>query len=158
MARIQISCKDERLAHLLYLLLKEEHTVTADAPALLVTDEASIPLSLAHLPVLIIGDGGLARPFSHSALRHAVNASLKGEASSVLTATEARLFRTLREASPHPVSREVLIRSAFGEDGNDRLLNLYIHYLRKKLEADGKKRIFACRGKGYYYDAHDPCR
>ena len=35
------------------------------------------------------------------------------------------------------------------EDGGR--LNLYICYLRKKIETDGKKRIFACRGKGYYY-------
>ena len=68
-----------------------------------------------------------------------------------LTPTERRLFEALREASSAPVSREELFRVAFGTEEDDGRLNLYICYLRKKIEADGKKRIFACRGKGYYY-------
>jgi DNA-binding response OmpR family regulator len=48
------------------------------------------------------------------------------------------------------VSREALKRAAFVNGGDDRMLNLYIHYLREKLEQDGIRRIFASRGKGYY--------
>ena len=60
-----------------------------------------------------------------------------------------RSYRALKEASPSFVSREALVRAVFDTDEDAGKLNLYIHYLRKKIETDGKKRIFACRGKGY---------
>lgn len=68
-----------------------------------------------------------------------------------LTPTERRLLVCLQAAEGAPVSREALMRAVWGETGSEEKLNLYIHYLRKKLEKDGVRRIFSARGKGYYY-------
>ena len=152
MARICIVTEDARLRRMLTLLLEDAgHTVGDTAPALLLTDGEDVPPALAGVRRLLIGQGGLARPFSHAALLSAVAEQLSDAPTPALTPTERRLFEALREASPTPVSREELFRVAFGTEEDDGRLNLYICYLRKKIEADGKKRIFACRGKGYYY-------
>ena len=154
MAQICILTDDERLYRMLTLLSEESgHTVGTDAPVLLITDKESLPARLASLPRLIIGKDGLPRPFSHRRFRETLEELLSREALPPLTPTEERLYRVLRAASPHPVAREKLCRLVFGDGGDDTKLNLYIHYLRKKLEKDGVKRIFADRGKGYFYNA-----
>ena len=76
------------------------------------------------------------RPFSEKALAAALTALIENT-SPDLTPTEEKLLRLLRDAHGEPVERAVLLREVWGEDGNDRLLNLYIHYLREKLEKDG---------------------
>ena len=62
-----------------------------------------------------------------------------------------KLLSVLKAAKGKSVSREQLIKEVWGEKGNDGLLNLYIHYLRQKLEKDGQRHIFSVRGKGYSY-------
>lgn len=47
------------------------------------------------------------------------------------------------------VSRSTLFCEVFGGEGDEGIVNVYIHYLRKKLERDGIRRILALRGKGY---------
>ena len=154
MAEICILTDDERLSRMLTLLCMEDgHTVGTDAPAVLITDRAELPPRLSILPRLFIGTDGLSRPFLHSQFKQALAALLAKDATPLLTPTEARLYEALRAVSPHPVSRADLIRTAFGEKGDEGMLNLYIHYLRKKLEKDGVRRIFVSRGKGYFYDA-----
>lgn len=154
MAEICILTDDERLYRMLTLLCEESlHTVGTDAPVLLVTDKAAVPARLASLPRLVIGEGGLARPFSHRRFKECVAALLSEDATPPLTPTERRLYEALRAAAPEPVSREALSRLVFGHEGEDARLTLYIHYLRKKIEKDGVKRIFASHGKGYFYDA-----
>ena len=153
MAEICILTEDRRLLRMLTLLLKDEYAIGDAAPSLLITDSEQIPTALSHLPCLLIGEKGLPRPFSHRALLSLV-ASLCGENDyPSLTPTEARLFDALKRAEGLPVSREALSLAAFGDEKEDGRLNLYIHYLRRKIETDGRKRIFACRGKGYYYHA-----
>lgn len=67
-----------------------------------------------------------------------------------LTEREAQLFRLLYEADGAPVSRDTLARALFPEAENaDGSLTVYIHYLRKKLERNGKRRLRAHRGGGY---------
>ena len=153
-AQIAVLTEDARLFRMLFLLLEEAgHTVNGDAPVLLLTDTQNIPPRLAALPRLVIGEGELVRPFSHAAVLRLVEEALSFAPLPLLTPTEQRLFDTLRAASPRPVSRAELSTVAFGTEEDGGRLNLYICYLRKKIEADGRKRIFACRGKGYYYDA-----
>ena len=151
MAQIFVSTDDIRLYRLISLLCAEcGHEVGDTAPSIAVTDALPLPARFSSLPVLLIGDGGLARPFSHKLLKERMEALLSDAPLPLLTPTEKRLYDALLAASPAPVSREALIRAAFGEERDEGKLNLYIHYLRKKIETDGKKRIFACRGKGYY--------
>ncbi len=155
MARILLLTEDARLYRVLSLLCAEcGHEIGADAPSLLITDKGEIPAHLAGIPCLHIGDGGLARPFLHEALKSRICALLADDAPPLLTPTERLIYDALREASPAVVSRETLSSLAFGDEDEDGRLNLYIHYLRKKLELDGKKRIFAYRGKGYAYVEH----
>ena len=65
-----------------------------------------------------------------------------------LTPQEYALLSLLYKAGGEVVSRDTL-QSAVFEEKTKGALNVYIHYLRKKLESDGKKRIVASRGKGY---------
>ena len=67
-----------------------------------------------------------------------------------LTEREAHIFRLLYEAEGAPVSRAYLTREVFPDarEGEDAL-NVYIHYLRKKLERNGRRLIRAHRGGGY---------
>lgn len=65
-----------------------------------------------------------------------------------LTEKEYALYSILKEAKGKPVSREALCEALWGKS-DDNSLNLYIHYLRQKLEADGTKAIRSHRGKGY---------
>lgn len=154
MAEICILTDDERLYRMLTLLCEEAgHTVGTDAPVLLVTDKASVPTRLSALPRILIGENDLPRPFSHRRFKECLAARIAEDATPPLTPTEERLYEVLRAASPNPVSREELSRLVFGSAGEDAKLTLYIHYLRKKLEKDGVKRIFASHGKGYFYDA-----
>jgi len=64
-----------------------------------------------------------------------------------LTAHEYSLLSRLLE-SPRGISRLKLSEDVFGER-NDRLLNLYVHYLREKLEGEGERIIISERGSGY---------
>ena len=152
MARILLLIDDKRLyRHASLLLCDAGHEVVSDAPVLVITDKAELPLRLSTLPTLKIGEGGLPRPFSHVAFQKRVSALLSHPSLPPLSPTEERLYRILRDASPDFVSREELVRAVFGDEEDDGRLNLYIHYLRKKIETDGKRRIFAHRGKGYSF-------
>ena len=160
--RICLVSEDEELRHR-FSLLSCEHTFTDAAHAELVAWDADTTARPAtSLPILCItkdtsraekDDFLLLRPFA----LYAPEALLKEIASDRLlprlSPTEKRLLSFLREAGEDGVDRETLSRAMFGENAEDGLLNVYICYLRKKLERDGKKRIFAIRGKGYAYRA-----
>ena len=66
-----------------------------------------------------------------------------------LTRLEYALLARLSSAEGKPVSREVLLTEVFGGEGDGGVLNVYIHYLRKKLERGGRRLLFALRGQGY---------
>lgn len=67
-----------------------------------------------------------------------------------LTEREAALLALLYRAKGAPVARGVLTASVFREaEDAEGSLTVYIHYLRKKLERSGKRRILAHRGGGY---------
>lgn len=63
-----------------------------------------------------------------------------------LTETEHSLLKTLMEADGAFVSRETLL-SCVGS--GERGLNVFIHYLRKKLETEGEHVLLCSRAKGY---------
>ena len=66
----------------------------------------------------------------------------------MLTEKEYILYEILRDADGEHVDRLSICERLWGKyDGNS--LNLYIHYLRQKLEHNGTKAIRAHRGKGY---------
>lgn len=65
-----------------------------------------------------------------------------------LSDKEARLLAVLARTPNSPVSRDALRREVFPDKTNSAL-NVYICYLRKKLESDGVRRLFSTRNGGY---------
>ena len=156
MPAVTVLTLDERLRReVTHLLAPLGYTVDESGRAqLYIVDEDTATLqarSSARVLTISRSGGNLRRPFTFEAFRNAVKAAFEEEESAAFSDTEARLLALLRDADGEPVSRETLIRGVWGEDGGDGLLNLYIHYLRQKLEKDGKRRIFSARGKGYFY-------
>ncbi len=114
--------------------------------------------------------GALPYPFSFSELRSAIEGidplpekrlftsqdfrevSLDGVKIS-LTEVEARLLSALLGGEGDFVSREALMLEVWGESDSGTLLNVYIHYLREKLEGRGERVIISSRRHGYKIDA-----
>ena len=69
-----------------------------------------------------------------------------------LTESEHRLLSAMAEGNGEFVPREALVRSAFGENQDGGILNVYVHYLREKLERNGEKIILSSRKAGYKID------
>ncbi len=65
-----------------------------------------------------------------------------------LSKQEYALLLRLYEANGEKVSREELLHVLFPDRAEENL-NVYIHYLRKKLEKGGRRLIFSYRGEGY---------
>ncbi len=49
-------------------------------------------------------------------------------------------------------SKEEILKGVWSANTDSGIVNVYIHYLREKLEADGEKVITALRGRGYKID------
>lgn len=64
-----------------------------------------------------------------------------------LTSHEYSLLSLLLSRDGY-TSRETIAKEVWGE-ATDGLINIYIHYLREKLEADGDKVIISSRKYGY---------
>ena len=69
-----------------------------------------------------------------------------------LTDVEFALFSILYEKEGGYVSREALLSSVWGGECESGILNVYIHYLREKLEVGGEKIIRSSRKFGYCID------
>jgi len=69
-----------------------------------------------------------------------------------LTEVEAALLSRLLDAGGEFVERDELHRSVW-QDADGGVLNVYIHYLREKLEGEGEKIIISSRKLGYKIDA-----
>ena len=161
--RICVVSKDEKLLHR-FSLLPSEYTFTdLHHASLIIWDADSAPRPTVSQPILCVtrdvtraseGDLLLLRPFSLRAPEEMLSKIREHSDTPHLSPTEERLLTVLKEAGENGIDRESLLRRVFGEKAEDSLLNVYICYLRKKLEGDGKKRIFALRGKGYRYIAH----
>ena len=109
--------------------------------------------------------GGLLRPFSEEELFSAIeggassgerSVSIEGNDRTVsyggrlihLTEREYMLFSLLAQANGKSVPREEICRKIWQCDDTESL-NIYVYYLRRKLEMNGVKAIKAHRGKGY---------
>ncbi|HZP97803.1 MAG TPA: response regulator transcription factor [Candidatus Limnocylindria bacterium] len=86
------------------------------------------------------------------ALDTASRRARRGEREIDLTATEYRLLVQLMREAGRPIPKHELTQRVWGYDfeGNDNVLEVYIGYLRTKLEARGEPRmIHTLRGVGY---------
>lgn len=67
-----------------------------------------------------------------------------------LSPVEGRLFAALRGAGGAPCAAAALFSAVWGERAFDAdLLRVAVHHLKRKLEADGRRAIYAVRGFGY---------
>ena len=66
-----------------------------------------------------------------------------------LTELEFALFALIVEARGESVSREEILERVWHGETDGGIVNVYIHYLREKLEGGGERVIVASRGKGY---------
>ncbi len=75
---------------------------------------------------------------------------LVGEEEVALSAREHALLMALWEANGAFLTREELLTRVWSDEETDLgVVNVYIHYLRKKIETDGRRYIYAARGRGY---------
>ena len=118
---------------------------------------------------ITVGDGGdISLPFRHEDILSAVlnrdekidnaltlsndgkHVYLSGERIK-LTEVEYKLLECLVNADGF-ISREALLDSVWGEGFDSGVVNVYVCYLRRKLEKDGKKIIISSRNEGYRID------
>ena len=160
MKSVTLYTDDCRLRREIQLLLPNDYILSNDGSGILIWDADSVPMPHGcHIHLILTRSGRFARsdipvlrrPFAIADLIACLTRVPEKAELLPLTPTEKRLLAILKEADGAPCARQELIERVWGEDGTDSLLNLYIHYLREKLEKDGKRRIFSARGKGYYY-------
>ena len=81
--------------------------------------------------------------------------AMLGEQEVALTLSESRILEALLGQPGEPLDKQALAQLALGRKLTlyDRSLDMHISNLRKKLgaHADGRSRIMASRGRGYYY-------
>ena len=68
-----------------------------------------------------------------------------------LTKVEYRLLERLLETQGF-VSREDLLRDVWGDECDEGIITVYVHYLRRKIEKNGERIIIASRNEGYKID------
>ena len=66
-----------------------------------------------------------------------------------LTDMEYALLAVLLESGKEYVSREEIIHKVWNDKADSGVVNVYIHYLREKLESEGEKIILSSRKNGY---------
>lgn len=69
-----------------------------------------------------------------------------------LTDVEFALFSLLYENGGNYVSREEVLKNVWNGEADGGIINVYIHYLREKLEKHGEKIILSSRKNGYCID------
>lgn len=159
--KVHLDIKDAYLKRKLELILRERQELCdRDGADIIFTDDINIKDERAHL----VGRDDTCKlkvPFSddevlkllpeRGAGAHITAFSGKvffGEREIKLTELERLLFMKLYERRGGFVSREELF-SVFAEGASESMLNVYIHYLREKLELDGEKVILSSRKLGY---------
>lgn len=69
-----------------------------------------------------------------------------------LTEIEFSLISALYEHGGEYCTREELMRRVWKSEGQSGVINVYVHYLREKLEISGEKIIISSRKNGYAID------
>ena len=176
---VSVFCRDKYLGRKIYLILSERYEVTrfddsamgkaVDADILIWNvDDAPLPLG-ADSYAVTMGDGGdLPLPFSEQMLLSAIEKKFSEEENAPLllgekcahlygklirfTDVEFALLSEMVNAGGEFVSRDELISAVWGDGTTRGILNVYIHYLREKLESCGEKIIISSRKSGYKID------
>ncbi len=171
MKQIGVISKSERLVQKLRLILRAEYEVLwidekDDGSFYMIFQD--IDTTEARGDTIHIGRGvregeGIPYPFRHEQIISAARAKDDGDEPRLiydgryavigserirLTDVEGRLLEELLRSEGY-VSREELVRSVWGGECDGGVVNVYIHYLREKLERDGRRVILSSRKEGY---------
>lgn len=165
MTSVRIVTKDRYLYQKIFLLLEGIYEITSDGGAdFTLVDLDTAAASGANVITLSRGDGGdLKIPFSQRSLlallsgesEESCSLTLEGRCARLsgkvikLTEVEAALLSCLLRSRGETVSKEELLSEVWGDGTDGGVVNVYVHYLREKLEAGGEKVIFSTRGVGY---------
>ncbi len=177
---VSVFSGDKYLTRKIYLILSADHDVACCdvfAPAkeelladILIwsTDDAPLPDGVASYAVTLGEGGDLHLPFTEEMLFAAIEQKSGGKGGAPLvlgekcahlyektlrfTDVEFSLLSALVAAGGEFVSREELIATVWGEGTTAGILNVYVHYLREKLEFRGEKIIISSRKWGYKID------
>lgn len=176
MLRIAIKTDDDRLYQKLLLMLEDRAATTriingASGFDIVIYDArwgGDAPLTDSALSIGI-GGGQLGYPFTEGELFSAISRGenvntarlrkipeercvmIDGE-TVALTDVEWRLFDLIERGGGEYVSRAELISGVWGGGCTESSLNVYIHYLREKLERSGERVILSSRRGGYRLD------
>ena len=85
----------------------------------------------------------------------------RGGTQIVLTNREFALLETLAHASPRPVSKAALVELVWDQyfDPGSNVVNVYVNYLRKKIDLPGlKPLIHTLRGVGFALKEEEACK
>lgn len=166
--RVAVVTEDLFLFQKIYLILRPfaevSRNVGSEDICLWDADSVSLPENREGIIVVSRGSGDLKRPFGEEELISIVLknetderailslgekcAYLRGERIK-LTEVETALLSCLVSAGGEFVCREELMKTVWGDGADGGVLNVYIHYLREKLEAGGEKIILSSRKQGY---------
>ena len=164
--RIAVITNDSFLYQKIYLILKRSCIIQRDVSGadLCFWDKDSMgePDLSSNTLVLSRAGGDLKIPFTEESLTALVH-NRKDRPSMVLgekcvylygreirlTEVEFALLSELVSAGGDFVDRDTLISSVWGDGADGGVLNVYIHYLREKLERNGEKIIVSSRKNGY---------
>ncbi len=172
MQRIKVVTKNPYLWQKIKLLLADEAITELgesfdEGDDLCFWDIDSMGISPFSEKILTVGksdDAAFTLPLSFETIRKAVSkndgrtilqlegriCSFKGEKIK-LTELEASLLSILIKAGGSYISREEILSRVWQNEADAGIINVYIHYLREKLER-GEKIILSSRKQGYKID------
>ena len=107
-------------------------------------EQISIPFKIGSLLPLLANERK-----TRLSLIESTKSALIGNAAVKLTELEYALLRVLLERKGEYTSREELLMRVWNGRADKGILNVYIHYLREKLEKGGEKIILSSRNAGY---------
>ncbi len=164
--KITVLTADERLKRKIALLLRGSSQLCDEGEAYIIDRDTVSERREGAIYLSRTEDRCIRIPFAHAELVGAVEELctrgrgrlVLGENGTVtLGGEEVRLtdaeYRTLSVLMRAPlgqyVSRETLLSEVFGEGTDAGSVNVYIYYLRKKLERGGERIILSSRSEGY---------
>lgn len=103
-----------------------------------------LPFKLGELRNLVLGDGRLEISVDND--RKCVRI---GGKTILLTEVEFALFTAIYKRGGEFTSRDTILQEVWGGACDSGVINVYVHYLREKLEADGERIILCSRKQGY---------
>ena len=169
--RIAVLTEDIYLYQKIYLLLSDSYEcdrisgLRADGYDLCLFDArggANAPEGAPAVFMSYGNDSGLEIPFSAATLLAIIENSPKvsrlrlgngcayiREKAVKLSALEYSLLAVLIEAGGEFITREEILRKVWNSEKEPGIVNVYVHYLREKLEGNGEKIILSSRNGGY---------